>query len=251
MILLMPYTDESLYYRMTGAGTPVVYIHGAAGTGQLFANQFQAFRDIARCYFIDLPGHGQSRNTGELSLKNYADAVAGLIQNLGESVVLLGHSMGGAIAIEVALRRPKLLRALVLVGTGCSLPVSPKILTGLESDYEGTLDLIVRYCFSKAVDPELLAMARADMAKVDPAIARTDFQICNEFDRCQDVASIAVPTYIIAGEKDVMTPPASSEQLHRLIPNSKLAVVSGGSHMAMLQQQAEFNAILRDFLVLR
>jgi len=135
----------------------IVFIHGAGGSGLLFGRQFQAFRDRAHCYFLDLPGHGQSPNPhpafGSPPLKHYADTVIEFLGSLNVPATLLGHSMYGAVAIDVALARADLLEGLILVGTGCHLPVSDKILTGLETGYEDTLDKIVRYCFSKSVAP--------------------------------------------------------------------------------------------------
>lgn len=238
----MPYTrDKSLFYRVTGEGLPVVFVHGAGGSGRLFGNQFQAFRGRARCYFVDLPGHGDS----PASIESYAAVVIRLLEELGGPAILLGHSMGGAIALDIALTRPDLLRGLVLVGTGGRLPVSEKILLGLESDYDKTLDAIVRYCFSKNADPDLLDRARTEMRRTPADIVRGDFHFCNAFDVCDRLHEVAVPTHIICGEKDFMTPPSLSEHLHRAIPNSQLDIIPAGSHMLMLESADLFNNVFQ------
>jgi len=235
-------SKERLHYRVTGDGPPVVFIHGAGGSGQHFASQFQAFRDIRKCYFPDLAGHGDS-------IAAYAAAVIEFLETLQQPAVLLGHSMGGGIAIEVALLRPELLTGLVLACTGCKLPVSEKLLAGFEADYEKALDSVARYCFSKTVDPELLRRARLEMGKAAPAIVRADFAMCNDFDRCDRLSEITMPTLVICGAKDVMTPLASSEQLRNSIANSRLEVIPEGSHMVMIEQPERFNEVLRIFLL--
>lgn len=235
-----------MFYRATGEGTPIVFIHGAAGSGRLFGNQFQAFREQHRCYFLDLPGHGGSASIpASPTVEGYAAKVSEFIQGIGEPVTLVGHSMGGGVALEVALSRPELLSRLVLLGTGCRLPVAEKILAGLETDFEATLDSVLRYCFSRTVDPELLSKARYEMGKVPREVVRTDFLMCNAFDCCARLAEIGTPTLIICGEKDVMTPVSFSENLHRGIPGSRLEVIPQGSHMLMLEFPDQLNGLLR------
>jgi len=243
-----------LHYRKTGgrdeAKTPVVFLHGAGGSGTLFGNQFQAFRELATCYFPDLPGHGGSLHPiEEPSIELYAEAVIDFVNYLPAPAVLIGHSMGGAVALSVGLSNPDLIERLILAGTGCRLCVSEKILTGLETDYEATVEKILRYCFSRSVDPELFARARDEVRKVDPDIVRADFRACNVFDCCSRLTEIKIPTLIICGDNDVMTPLALSQQLQNSISGARLHVIPGGSHMLMLERPAEFNTIIRDRLL--
>ena len=138
------------------------------------------------------------------------------------------------------------LHSFVLVGTGCSLPVSDKILNGLETDYDATIDTIARYCFSKSVNPGLLESARTELRRADPEIVRADFRACNALNVCHRLHEIALPMLIICGDKDLdlMTPLAFSQKLHTPIANSRLEVIPGGSHMLMLERADEFNAIV-------
>jgi pimeloyl-ACP methyl ester carboxylesterase len=243
-----------LHYRKTGGPnvgkTPIVFLHGAGGSSTLFGNQFQAFRELATCYFLDLPGHGGSLHPiEEPSIEMYAEEVVHFIDYLPAPAVLIGHSMGGTVALSVALSNPDLIERLILAGTGCRLAVSEKILTGLETDYEATVEKILRYCFSRSVDPELFARARDEVRRVDPHILRADFHACNVFDGCNRLSEIKIPTLIICGDSDVMTPLALSQQLQTSISGARLQVVPGGSHMLMLESPAEFNTIIRDRLL--
>lgn len=248
----MPFTaDGKLFYRVTGEGRnrAIVFIHGAGGSGQLFGNQFQAFRDHAQCYFLDLPGYGASpQPEGQDSILNlYTKSVIDFVISLSRPTILLGHSMGGAVAIEIALSRAELLQGLILVGTGCRLPVSEKVLTGLDTDCDNTLEKIVRYCFSKSVAPDLLESARAQMRKTPPEIVRADFRACSVFNLCDQIRDIKLPTLVICGEKDIMIPPDLSRQLAASIPHARLEIIPQGSHMVMLERPERFNEILRSF----
>ncbi len=243
-----------LHYRKTGPDartqSSIVFLHGAGGSSTLFGNQFQAFRELANCYFLDLPGHGGSlRPIEEPSIEMYAEEVNHFINYLPAPAVLVGHSMGGTVALRVALSNPDLIQYLILAGTGCRLAVSEKILTGLETEYEATVEKILRYCFSRSVDPELFARARDEVRKVDPGIVRADFRACNVFDCCNRLKEINIPALIICGDNDVMTPPAHSQQLQTSISGARLHVIPGGSHMLMLERPAEFNTIIRDRLL--
>lgn len=224
----------------------MVFLHGAGGSSRLFGNQFQAFRDLSPCYFLDLPGHGESLHPiEEPTIDLYAQEVIGFINYLSAPAILVGHSMGGGVALSIALSEPGLLHTLVLAGAGCRLPVSDKILSAFDMDYDGILDTILRYCFSKSIDPVLLSHARTEFRKTDPAIVRADFHACNAFDVCGRLHEIALPTLIICAEKDLMTPLSLSQQLHASIANSRLETIPAGSHMLMLEQPDTFNDLLR------
>jgi pimeloyl-ACP methyl ester carboxylesterase len=242
----MPFTgDGELFYRFTGTGAKtMVFLHGAAGSGLLFGNQFQAFRKQAQCCFIDLPGHGASPRVPAASIKTYTDGVVDFIRELKCPVDLLGHSMGGAVALEIALFHPELLRRLILVATGCSFPGSGEILRWLDENYDEGLERIARNCFSDSVDKSLVRTANAQMARLDPDIVRADFLACTLFNRCERLHEIRVPTLIICGEDDRMTPIELSRHLADSIPNAKLEVIPHGSHLVMLEQSDRFNQLL-------
>lgn len=239
-----------LHYRKTGSGPAdkpaMVFLHGAGGSSRLWASQYQAFRDTTACYFLDLPGHGESLHpVEEPSIDLYAREVMNFIDYLSAPAILVGHSMGGGVALSIALSEPALLQALVLAGTGCGLPVSQKLLTALDTNYDTALDAIIRYCFSKSVNPTLLQHARSEFGKTDPDIVRADFRTCNAFNVCSRLPEISVPTLIICGENDVMTPLAFSQKLHASIPGSRLETISKAGHMPMLEHADIFNNLLR------
>ncbi len=233
-------------HRVTGDGPPIVFIHGAAASARLFGAQFQAFRNHARCYFINLPGHGGVPAHSDLSIEGYASFLGEFLNTLNEPAALVGHSMGGAVAILTAFQNPELVRGLALTGSGCRLPVSDELLSALEYDYSRALDLVVSGSYTKHADPRLLERARAEIVQTPPDVVRADFITCSRFDGCDKASKIKTPTVIICGEQDLMTPLPLSKHLNALISGSRLIMIPGGSHMVMVEFVDTFDAILID-----
>ena len=109
-------TDEGLAARTIGdAGPPVVFVHGLFGQGKNWTTVAKGLADRHRVTLLDLPNHGHSPWTDRVDYLDMAELVATELEHLGEPVTLVGHSMGGKVAMQLALRRPELLRALVVV----------------------------------------------------------------------------------------------------------------------------------------
>jgi pimeloyl-ACP methyl ester carboxylesterase len=164
------------------------------------------------------------------------------------SFFLGGHSMGGAIAQELALRSWPRIRGLILIATGAELRVSTKIIAGLASDPAITLALINKWCFPPDADPLLIRQSLELLQQVPVQVVLNDFQACNRFDRSENVGTIPLPTLILVGERDVMTPPAFAEDLHKKIRNSELVRVPGAGHLVMLEKPREVNQVIEDFV---
>jgi pimeloyl-ACP methyl ester carboxylesterase len=156
---------------LTNTGRPaLIFIHGAGANSDFWHWQQSAFPEA---HYLNLPGHykgsgarGQGSDSEDTasnpkskfqnpkSIPAYADWVAQYVEDEGlESVVLNGHSMGGAITMTLALRQPAWLKAIILTGTGARLRVLPRLLELLRTDYPAAVDLIIQDSFAPPSEP--------------------------------------------------------------------------------------------------
>jgi pimeloyl-ACP methyl ester carboxylesterase len=162
-----------------------------------------------------------------------------------ERAALIGHSMGGAIALWTALEQPMRVGGLGLAGTGARLRVAPAILAGFDRDVPATIRLIVEFSYAPAAAPSTLAQAEASYAKCDPVVYQGDFVACAGFDVSARLAEIGCPTAVICGVEDRMTPPKHSEMLRDRVAGAALTLVPGAGHMSMIERPAAVSAALR------
>jgi pimeloyl-ACP methyl ester carboxylesterase len=227
----------------------LVLIHGAGSSSQAFLNQLRRLDRTMNVLALDLPGHGTTPGPGRDVISAYAHWMEEAFSSFPvTSFFLGGHSMGGAIAQELALRSWPRIRGLILIATGAELRVSTKIIAGLASDPAITLALINKWCFPPDADPLLIRQSLELLQQVPVQVVLNDFQACNRFDRSENVGTIPLPTLILVGERDVMTPPAFAEDLHKKIRNSELVRVPGAGHLVMLEKPREVNQVIEDFV---
>jgi pimeloyl-ACP methyl ester carboxylesterase len=245
--------NQPIFYRLSandlaGRRPPLLLIHGAGGTHMHWPAGLRRLPDWA-VYALDLPGHGKSPGPGRDSIAGYCDALYGFVQALGLTrVVLAGHSMGGAIVQEFALRYPDRLAGLILVGTGARLRVAPAILEGIRSDFPATARTIADWVHDKNVPEQLKRIYVQRTLENDPQVMYDDFYACDHFDRRAEVASIATPALIVCGLNDVMTPSKFSEALAQSLPNARLALVPNAGHMVALEAPDVVTTAVAEFL---
>ena len=148
--------DQKLFYAARALdGRPVsVLIHGAAGSHLDWPPQLRLIKGMGSCA-LDLPGHGRSTRPARTSVSAYADDVLAMANMLGlTEILLMGHSMGGAIAMNIALRQPLTVVGLVLVATGARLRVKDALLDMVTEDYERAVDLVTTLAWSQDAPAE-------------------------------------------------------------------------------------------------
>lgn len=250
----MPFAQishQQLFYSARGQqSAPIVFIHGAGDNHLLWNGQVAALADMARPMALDLPGHGRSTGGGRSSIYDYAIAVEEFLEALSlEQAVIVGTSMGGAIAQTLALEFPKRVAGLGLVGTGARLRVAPDILSGLQNDYAATIRMLVENYYAPNAPNELKLRSAQVLQETGQAVTYGDYSACNMFDAMPRVHDIRVPTLILCGRADRMTPPKYSEYLATQIPHSDLVIIENAGHMVMLEQPEELNRVVREWLV--
>jgi pimeloyl-ACP methyl ester carboxylesterase len=238
---------EKVFYREKGGGEKVLlFIHGAGGNSLhwLATEQPAGWRSLA----VDLPGHGRSDGLPRDSIWVYADWLAAFVKTLPGKPVLTGHSMGGAIAMALALTSPGMALGLVLAGTGAKLGVSPALLDLCRSgDATAVAKLLDKSAYGPLTSPEKVQEWNREFAPADCSTYLADFTACNSFDVRGRLSDITLPTLVICGSEDQLTPPKYSRYLADQLVNAEFEEIPQGGHMLMLEQPNLFSKAIAIF----
>ena len=192
----------------------LVFIHGAGNSSLSFYYQLRHFRNSKA---IDLPGHPDGLPCD--SIEGYLEWVRGFIKaRRYKDVVLCGHSMGGAIAQMYALRYPEELNGLILIGTGAKVKVDPNYISDLKNTDEPLNEWVdSQKGFFAGVEPDLFQLLVQRAAQIGPDVGLNDLLCCDGFDVLSQISRINLPTEIIAGSMDRLTPVKFSDYLAKNI----------------------------------
>lgn len=223
-----------IYSESAGAGSPVVLIHGLAGSSRWWAKNIAALARHHEVHSIDLIGSGKSE--GVFVLHEAAAALAAWMERCDlRRAAVIGHSMGGHIAANLAAAHPDLVERLVLVDAAISFAGAPqptvRDLSAISYLPFGMLPLIV---------PEALKTGLPALARMAYAMARTDM--------ASTLAQIRARTLVVWGEQDPCVPLSLGYRLASMLPGKSLAVIKGAGHVPMWEQPAAFNKVVTAFL---
>jgi pimeloyl-ACP methyl ester carboxylesterase len=226
----------------------VLFIHGAGGGQFTWSYQKGFFEKQFSPIVLELPGHGDSGGEGEDEIGKYAEHIHSLLNELGlQKVFLVGHSMGGAITQTIALTHPEMVKGIVLVGTGAKLKVFPMILNGIKANFKETIPQIIRFAYSRKTPLELIERGVNDMLRCRPEVLYGDFLACDRFNFIDQIEKIDLPTLILCGDEDQLTPVKYSQFLHQTIKGSKLEILPDAGHMVMMESPGAFNQKVGEF----
>ena len=247
---------ELLYFEdrgELGKGATFFMLHGAAGCSEQWAEVTDDLAREHRVIALDLPGHGISTGQGCRSVEAYLATVANFIKMLNlPPFIFCGHSMGSAIALDYALRFPDDLMGLALLSAGARLKVSPHFLEiCLEDDLDKLKVLLTKLAFSPTVSLVQIQKWQKKWGIPSSQVRYGDFLACDNFDRLDTVADINIPTLLLCGDEDRMTPLKYSEFLCRALPNASLKVIESGGHMVIVEKPGDVSEILSAFAMER
>ncbi|NIS79935.1 MAG: alpha/beta fold hydrolase [Anaerolineales bacterium] len=251
----MPVSAGIAYRVHVGGGLdegrpPLILIHGAGGTRLHWPTEVRRLPG-EHVYSLDLPGHGGSPGAGEMRIGAYVEQLKTWLdaQEI-ERGVFVGHSMGGAISLTMALGDQERVAGLVLVGTGGRLRVHPEILawTAEEKTFPKAVDMIKRWAFSPQASSRLVTLVEKRMGETPPAILHGDFLACDAFDILDRLGEVHVPAQVIVGTDDKMTPVKYSRYLEEHLPDARLEIIEGAGHMVMLERPGEVADVVKAFL---
>ena len=247
----------------TGAGTPVLFIHGFPHDRSLWDEQCSALSTHVRCIAPDLRGFGESSVEGPYSVDQYADDLAQLLTHLDvRQAVICGLSMGGYVAMAMWRRHPDMILALALCDTkaGADTDEGRKkrndLIALAERDGSGAVatgqlaGMLGKTTREKR--PDIVARTDAMMRRASVAgIVGAVTAMRDRPDSKPTLASVTVPTLVVVGEEDVLTPVAEAEAIVAALSpkaKAKLEVVDGAGHASCLERPAAVTHVLADFL---
>jgi pimeloyl-ACP methyl ester carboxylesterase len=253
----MPYLElngEQIYYalhaRDRSNGAPVLLIHGAGENHLVWPARLRRL-DAAAVYTLDLPGHGKSGGAGRTSIQEYAAWVRSLLDAVRvEQIILVGHSMGGAIALLFGLLYPERAAGLVLIGAGARLRVAPRLLDLTKSDLAAAAEMIGQLEWSPHAPGHLIHLGRQQTLANRPEVIHGDYRACDAFDIVPQLGEITVPTLIITGAADQLTPVKYATFMADHLPSARLVIVPEAGHMVMIEAETavarEVEAFVQD-----
>ncbi len=247
-----------LYYVTHGRGEPILFVHGFPLSGEMWNPAVERLSNRWTCIVPDLRGHGRSGVSAEASMAAYADDLAGLLDAIGDKrrVALVGLSMGGYTAFEFFRRHRSRLRLLVLADTRATAD-TPEAAAKRETTAAAVLkdgskvvaDAMIGNLFAPTASADLKAQWHAIMTRTPPqGVAAALHALAARPDSTPTLAKIDLPTLIIVGEQDAITPPDASRDMHAKIAGSTLEIIPNAGHMAPVEQPQAFASAMQRFL---
>jgi pimeloyl-ACP methyl ester carboxylesterase len=258
VIALRPGID--IAYDDVGTGLPVVFLHGFALNRSLWAPQLGGLMTRARCIAPDLRGFGKSEISGPYSMDQYADDVIAMLDVLHiDRAVIAGLSMGGYIAFALWRRYRERVRAMILADTRAGVDSEEtkarrraNIVLARAKGSGAVADSQIAMMLGQTTRDRFPDIADAvhrmlSIAPVDGVVGALEAML-ERPDSTPTLSTIDVPTLIIVGDEDVLTPPAEARAMHAAIPGSRLEILEGAGHLSSVERPAAFNHVTSEFL---
>jgi pimeloyl-ACP methyl ester carboxylesterase len=251
------------YLQAGESGPPVVMLHGWGAFKELWWSTLRALGRDHRCFALDVPGHGASPIGRADSIGGLAESVSAFCDAKGlGTITLIGHSMGGSVAAELALRRPDLVQRLVLVDAAVDAHMMPSFSrTYLLPIYGWTL---FRFMLLGArISRPIGALVPHEhgggwlrpwlrrgsyLAGFEPEPLHRLYRSLFSTSAGSRLAGLSQPTLVISGQLDTVVPPDHSRRLARLIPNARYIEIAGALHNPMDERPRSFERAVRNFL---
>jgi 3-oxoadipate enol-lactonase len=259
MIALLPGGLE-LAYDEAGSGTPLLLVHGWPFDRRMWGGQLGGLAPFARVLAPDLRGVGGSTVSGPYTIDQYGDDLVAFLQSLGITrTVVCGLSMGGYVAFSMFRRHRDRVRALILADTRATADTEEiranreRLVALIETEGMDALaarqlrSLLARSTLER--QPPLVESVRHMMASVPPAGAIGALRaMAARPDSTSLLGTIDVPTLVVGGAEDGVTPPDVLRSMAAAIPNSRVEILEQGGHLCPLERPAAFNRVVGEFL---
>jgi pimeloyl-ACP methyl ester carboxylesterase len=235
----------------------VVFLHGAGMDHSVWALHARAFAHHGFAVLApDLPGHGRSAGPALNSITALANWTAALVDAAGlKAARLVGHSMGSLVALEMAARHPEKVTALSLIATAAPMRVSDELLSAAKANDHAAIDMISLWGYGQRAvlggceAPGLWMLGGAErlLERAHAGVLFADLSACNDYkDALNAAAKVAVPSAVILGERDMMTPLKGGKAVAAALAGCRLTILEDAGHMLMSERPNEVLQALRD-----
>jgi len=255
--------NMKLSYSYAGEGTiPIIFLHGFPFDKTMWKEQIDYFKKGACVISLDLRGFGKSQDQSSgLSIDIFAnDLVLFMNEFEIEKAVVCGLSMGGYVALNAVKKFPERFEALILCDTQCKADSEEGRMKRYETieqiKLNGTADFnenFIKSVFhpdSFANHPEVVENLRKTVESNSKEIIMEGLSaLANRAETCSSLADIKIPTLIVCGNEDMLTPVSQSEYMHKKIKGSVLKIIENAGHVSNLEQPEAFNLLLKEFLI--
>ncbi|MCI0712989.1 MAG: alpha/beta hydrolase [Chloroflexi bacterium] len=245
-----------IYYEVHGEGQPLMLLHGGLGGTVEFAQLIPALAESRQVIAVELQGHGHTADIDRLlTYEGMADDIAALIEHLEyDSVDILGFSLGGGVALQTAIRHPEVVRKLVVI----SAPYSQ---SGIHPEFLGGMMAMNAEAAAAMIETPMYQYYASVAPNLDDwptLVGKLGEMLSQDYDWSEDVATIAAPTLIVAGDSDEIPPTHAASMFELLgggvpgdfvgLPNSQLAILPGTTHFTILTRTDLLVPIVTAFL---
>jgi 3-oxoadipate enol-lactonase len=242
-------------YEEAGAGeaTPIIFLHGVGSDKSVWRPQLTAFAKIRRAVAFDYPGYGESDPAPEGTTRDdYASAIISAMHELAiDRAHVCGLSLGGIVAIAMHHLDQERCASLILADTFAAHPqgraIYERAVTASEN-LRATAEARVDVLLAQPSSPRVRSEVVETMARIDPAAYCIGAQAVWLADQRERAAQIRVPTLVLVGDQDLITPPELSNELVDLIPGARMQVIREAGHISNLEKPAEFSRAVEDFI---
>ena len=231
----------NIYYTQYQGGSssrpPVILIHGAGSNHLCWPAEVRRLRD-STVYAIDLPGHGKSTGTAHHRAASYQAAIIDFIAQLGlNRAVLVGHSLGAAIALSLAADHPQHVAGLVCISAAASFQLDQTFINlfRLPQAQKNTLETLKHYFSPRYGKTQWYPNLLKSLETVRNSLWYADLRATGHFDLRSQLTQITTPTLVLTGEEDPLVPISTAAHLARQLPNATFIGFPHHGHMLMLE----------------
>lgn len=237
----------------TGTATPIVFLHGVGSDRSVWRPQMESFSKERRAVAFEYPGYGDSETAPEaMTRDDYATTILAAMTELGiQEAHVCGLSLGGVVAIAMHHAWPRRIKSLILADTFADHPDGQGIYergVAASADLRAMAENRVDVLLAQPADPAVRAEVIGTMARIDPEAYRIGARavwLAEQRDRAQ---AIRVPTLVLCGAEDRITPPALSTALAKLILGAQCELIEGAGHISNLERPDDFNLLVGAFI---